>query len=116
MTAPSLGMIQTQEPADLDGEPSFAMASAAPQEMADLGVVTLSPYAMARFTIEKRANRVRLKIATEARPDAPADAAPFRGNRPFIVRADRIPLMIGRLQAAYDEAIRAGMTRKGGIQ
>ena len=87
----------------------------APEHMADLGVVLLSPYALARIGLEKLAGRVRVRITTEARPDAPDDAAPFHPSRPLVMRADRIPTMVHRLQSAYDTAIREGMTRKGGI-
>jgi len=111
----SRGPVQTERPVNIDGEPSLVMDWQAPEQMAELGCVPLSPYSLARVTLEKRANRVRVRIATEARDDAPADARPFSPPRPLIVRADRIPLMIARLQAAYDAAIRAGMTHKGGI-
>lgn len=109
------GPVQSEAPANIDGEPAFVMDWRTPEQLADLGTVTLSRYAIARVTVEKVANRVRLKIATEPHPMAPADALPFNSPRPLIIRGDLITNLIGRLQCAHDAAIRAGMTRKGGI-
>lgn len=109
------GPVQTEVSANIDGEPAFVMEWEAPEHMADLGGVPLSRYAFARFTLEKHKNRVRVVIATAARHDAPEDARPLAKSRPLAIRADHIPLMIARLQAAHDHAVRAGMSRKGGI-
>ena len=86
------------------------------ETQAIFGAVNVYPYPRAGVSLESRLGRLRVVITTEDRPDAPSDARASVTRRVLRIRADRLPQLIARLQAAHDTAIRLGMKKGGGLR